>query len=309
MSAFPDGLGVVVLAYGSPDPAAALVGRVRAEGVPAEAITVVHNGAAPDAPWPGDPGVEVLRGPNRGYAGGMNDGVRARLERGDALILLLTHDARFAPGALRLLHAAAQRHPEVGLFGPRLDDPCRGRIFSLGVRIGPTGGTHHLVTATPRDGLIRCDGLDGAFMLVRARVFADAGMFDEQLFMYFEETELALRARRCGWQVAVVPEARAEQEGGEGRRPGVFAYLRIRNGLVFSWRAKRWIGLAGWLFRVAMYLVMYGRRILDPRRSPAGRRAAAAAVAGVLLGARDGALGRLGPPPRLPGMGDVRVEP
>lgn len=298
-------LGVVVLAYGPPDAAAELTGRLVEEGLKTAAITVVHNGAAADAPWPGDPAIEVVRQDNRGYAGGMNTGVARREED---LVLLLTHDARFEPGALRRLVAAAAAHPEIGIFGPRLDDPVRGVTFSLGVRVGLTGGTHHLLEARAERGVIRCDAVDGAIMLVRREVFADAGPFDESLFMYFEETEFALRARRAGWGVACVPDAHAEQEGGEGRRPGVFAYLRIRNGYVFSRRAKGVLGVAGTAFRVAMYLVMYGRRVLDPRRSAASKDAARAAVAGVLAGARDALAGRMGPPPQLPGMGDVEVS-
>jgi GT2 family glycosyltransferase len=304
----PDELGVVVLGYGPPDAAASLADRLVAEGVAPDRILVVHNGAAPGAPWPGREDVEVLRpGANLGYAGGMNLGVERRLERGDRFVLLLTHDARFEPGAIAALHETAARHPDVGVLGPRLDDPRRGVVFSFGMRIGPTGGTHHEHEPPPAGDVAPCDAVDGSFMLVRAEAFARAGRFDERYFMYFEETDFALRVRRAGLGVAVAPHVRAEQEGGEGRRPGVFAYLRVRNGLVFSWRAARWLGLAGGLGRAAMYLVMYGRRIADPRRSPAGRAAARAAVAGVVRGVLDAARGRSGPPPELPGMGDVRV--
>jgi GT2 family glycosyltransferase len=300
----------VVLAYGPPARTDGLVELLRGAGAHPEQILVVHNGGpGGDAPLT-DQEVEVLRqASNRGYAGGMNAGARHAVRGEPELLVLLTQDARFADGALDLLLDAARRHPEYGLLGPELHDVHRGVPFSYGVRVGPTGGPRHVLKApAAEDGILACDSLDGAFLVVRPQVLTDVGGFDERYFMYYEEADLMLRARRHGWRVGVVAGARGEQQIGGPARPGPYAYLRVRNGIEFSRRAAGPLGLAGGLARAMRDLIMWGRRPFRPGRSPAGRRAAIASVRAGLRGLFDFARRRFGPPPPdLPGMGDVRL--
>ncbi len=43
------------------------------------------------------------------------------------------------------------------------------------------------------------DQVSGAFFLVRRSVFEEIGGFDERFFLYFEEVDFSLRARKAGW--------------------------------------------------------------------------------------------------------------
>ena len=45
-------------------------------------------------------------------------------------------------------------------------------------------------------------------MIVRREVFDAIGLLDERYFMYFEEVDFCLRARRAGWPCWYVPESR-----------------------------------------------------------------------------------------------------
>jgi len=49
------------------------------------------------------------------------------------------------------------------------------------------------------------DWVTGAFMVVRKEVFEKIGLFDETFFMYYEDTDLCLRARENGWKVLYNP--------------------------------------------------------------------------------------------------------
>lgn len=58
----------------------------------------------------------------------------------------------------------------------------------------------------------------GAAMAIRRSVYEEAGIFDERFFLYFEETEWQQRVRAHGWDVEVIPGARARhliRGGGE----------------------------------------------------------------------------------------------
>ena len=50
------------------------------------------------------------------------------------------------------------------------------------------------------------DAVSAVCLLVRIKTLRDAGLFDEQFFMYGEEIELAIRARKKNWHAAVVAE-------------------------------------------------------------------------------------------------------
>jgi len=55
--------------------------------------------------------------------------------------------------------------------------------------------------------------ISGCAILVRREVVEQVGMLDERFFYYFEETEWCLRARKRGWLVLHVPQARLWHKG------------------------------------------------------------------------------------------------
>ena len=65
------------------------------------------------------------------------------------------------------------------------------------------------------------DWVSGAVMMLRRQVWDATGGFDPAYFLYYEDIDLCLRARRDGWEVGVVPRATAIHEsGGSQWRPG-----------------------------------------------------------------------------------------
>src|SRR5262249_45349062 len=62
-----------------------------------------------------------------------------------------------------------------------------------------------LVAPPVRDDAHRIDWMAGASMLIRRAVFDAIGLMDERYFMYFEEVDFCLRARRSGWPGWYVP--------------------------------------------------------------------------------------------------------
>ena len=183
------------------------------------------------------PALEIVeRERNAGYAAGMNAGI-ARLGDVEA-VLLLTQDCVLAPEVLELLCARLAAAPEVGMLGPLLALRSRpGRVFSAGGRLrGRRCITFHQdVPSRVADwegrGAVEAAWLDGACLLVRRATLDAVGPLDEGYFLYLEETELALRARRAGWRVECVPGAHAWQE--PGPRPHA---LWTRNRVRFLWR-------------------------------------------------------------------------
>lgn len=309
-----DGIQAAVLAFG-PDRFEEVVGALVREGLPPARIQVVQNPrSAGEAPFdPNVAGVRVRLMPsNGGYAPAMNRALADARDEGADWVLLLTHDVEIMPGALAALAAAAGGARGHGILAPVLEwrthdgtvyDTTYGSFCDAhgdhGALRAPGPGT-----ATP--GIAPCDSADGAALLVRTAMVDEIGALDERFFLYFEETDLCLRAGRSGWAVGCVLGARMRQEGGAARRPGAYAYLYARNVLEVV-RRHRGARAALHAARLRLARGMPVRRLLRPSTAREDRRAALATAVGTLAGMLAFALRSWGPPPRcLPGQGDVR---
>jgi len=306
-------LGVVVLVYGSRDEHVPVVKSVLDEGVAPDSIAIVHNPRDPsEADLPsGHSGVVVIRArANLGYAAGMNLGIRHHKRRRRSDLLLLTQDVRLQSGAIATLLAAAAGAPGFGILGPGMGWRGEDRPFSYGGTISRTGAVGHLDSAprSVKDGIFECDWIDGAAMLVKGGVFETVGLLDERFFMYFEETDLCLRAARAGWRTGVVLASVAEQLPGSGKRPGAYQYLYTRNGLAFAWRMAGIWGLVIALSRRIGEGAGLLRARFDPRFSARVHALARTEFAATWHGMVDFFVCRWGPPPSsLAGLGDLEA--
>lgn len=174
--------------------------------------------------------VRVLQsGHNGGFGAGNNFGIRAGLPGGGRpdYIYLLNSDAFPAPGAIRALLAHLEAHPATGFAGSRIHGedgvphhsafrfPSLAGEFEQAARSGPISRLLHAsVVAPPLPAVSgRVDWLAGASLMMRRTVLDRIGLFDETFFLYFEETELCLRAARAGFPTDYVLESRVAHIG------------------------------------------------------------------------------------------------
>ncbi|MFQ5856006.1 MAG: glycosyltransferase family 2 protein, partial [Anaerolineae bacterium] len=157
------------------------------------------------------PEVEILENTsNLGYAAGCNRALRRFLSGESDYVLLLNNDTVVAPDMVDRLVETALTYPDVGMLGPTVwyyDDP--GRLWSAGQRCRPitlSGQPPHVdpQVETPYE----VDYLFGCGLLLKRQLLEDVGLFDERFFMYYEDQDLCLRARRHGHRLMVVPAAK-----------------------------------------------------------------------------------------------------
>ena len=168
--------------------------------------------------------VRVLQsGHNGGYGAGNNFGILHGLPDGPApdYVYILNSDAFPEPGAIRRLLDCLQANPRVGFAGSRLHGedgvyhqtafrfPTVFSEFESGAVTGPISRLlKRYIVALPEPKEVQAvDWMAGASLMVRKRVLDDVGLFDEDFFLYFEETDLCLRAQRAGWTSMYVPES------------------------------------------------------------------------------------------------------
>lgn len=248
MSRGPD-VTVVVVNYNGGDLTPACL-----ETVPPGAETiVVDNGSrdgSPEAIAARFPGVRLLRNPvNRGFAAAVN---RALEEARGRYVCLLNNDARLTPGALEGLVAFMDAHPDVGMCAPQLlhEDGRRQHSFDnfpslatvflnkslLRLLVPRRFPSKRLEVAEPID----VESVIGACMLVRKDLVDRIGPLDEAYFLFLEETDWCLRARRAGARVTFVPSARVVHLQGRTRdRVRVRARIEYTRSLFTFFRKNR----------------------------------------------------------------------
>jgi GT2 family glycosyltransferase len=168
--------------------------------------------------------VTVVEAPvNGGFAYGNNLGVQhARAEKSPDYVYLLNPDTEVRPGAIGSLVQFLEASPRVGIAGGSFEH-LDGRIWPIAFRF-PTiyselshglqiGIVSHLLrrwtVAWPMTQLTQpTDWICGAAMMIRPAVFDRIGGFDENYFLYFEETDFCNRARLAGFTTWYVPASR-----------------------------------------------------------------------------------------------------
>jgi GT2 family glycosyltransferase len=153
---------------------------------------------------------------NRGFAAGMNAGIARLLALGCERLLLLNNDAVLEAGCLRLL-TEALADPALAAVSPLILRESDGRVESSGVRVDLRWGRVLLLDHGRHPDAARGpaapDALSGAVIMLDRAAVERVGSLDEAYFFGFEDLDWCLRARRAGYRVAVVPEARARHQG------------------------------------------------------------------------------------------------
>lgn len=156
------------------------------------------------------PEVRVLPLPeNRGFAGGMNAGFRAA--RGEFLVGL-NQDTRASPRFLAALVAAADSRPDAGMVASKMIYAQDGKtINSAGIVLWRDGSAVDRGCFEPDEGqydrLEEVFGACGGGCLYKRAMLDEIGIYDEDFFAYFEDVDLAWRARLAGWRCVFAPEA------------------------------------------------------------------------------------------------------
>jgi GT2 family glycosyltransferase len=168
---------------------------------------------------------------NGGYAYGNNLAIRPALQSPDPpdYILLLNPDTQVRASALKTLVEFMEQRPEVGISGSSIEE-ADGSLFDTAFRFPnilseiDSSLRLGLVTRLLANWIVvrkmgneeaQVDWLPGASMMIRRQVFEDIGLMDEGYFLYYEETDFCLQAKRSGWQCWYVPDSRIMHIAGQ----------------------------------------------------------------------------------------------
>jgi GT2 family glycosyltransferase len=162
------------------------------------------------------PHVRVVRNDrNLGFGAAIN---RAALELDGDVLVLVNNDVVCEPRFLERI-TAPFGDPQVGsVAGVLLQADQPMLVDSAGIELDTTLGSWDLFWNRPLGDLDEAHdpvGPCGGGAAYRLAVFRELGGFDETLFAYWEDVELALRFREAGWRCVLANDALASHEHGQ----------------------------------------------------------------------------------------------
>ena len=207
-------IDVVIPTWRGRDLLASCLEHVRAQNVLAQTIVVDNASGDGTAEFLAEryPEVRLIELPaNLGFGAAVNRGVRAG--KGEAVVLV-NNDVELESGALEAL-VAPLADERVGMVAGLTTMPGSGLVDTFGIQLDATLAAYARLRGRPVGEVAgRLAGPMGGLGAYRRTAFEQAGGFDERLFAYGEDVDLALRLRAAGWLTAEAPAARGVHLGG-----------------------------------------------------------------------------------------------
>jgi len=241
----PARLAVVIVNYQAYSELSSCLASLDRIGEPVSVVVIDHasDAGAADALGRAFPHVRLVRmADNHGFASGINHGVRMT----DApLLMLLNPDCVLELNAWGRVADWMERHPDVGVVGPRIRNAdgsvqqsarrfpdvttaIAGRSSWL-TRVAPGNALSRrnlpLQAATTPSTFSEVDWVSGACMLVRRTAFEAVGGMDGGFFLYWEDADFCRRLRDAGFRTVYFPDAAATHVGGRSSRHAADASL------------------------------------------------------------------------------------
>lgn len=160
--------------------------------------------------------VLIRNNENVGFARATNQGIKISCKK---YILLLNPDTVINKNSLKPMINFMERKSEVAACGPMIldeagkefpvasypklfrmisKDTFLAKIYPIGVNIKPHFPQKHEMTRN----------LSGSCIMLRREALNIVGVLNENIFLYYEETELLDRLYKKGWQIYYLPEAK-----------------------------------------------------------------------------------------------------
>ncbi len=207
-------------------------------------IVIVDNGSK-KKPELSDANIKfIYNQENLGFSGGNNVGIKYALEKGADYILLLNNDTVVSRNFLSKLVGAGEKDKNFGMIGPKIYfENASKKIWSAGGKVnwlynkGEMRGFGKIDKGRyDKPDIQETEYLTGCCLLIKREVIEKIGYMPEEYFLYYEDTDWSLKARKRGYKCIFVPKAVIWHKGSKSSISGSSSYIyyHIRNGLVMA---------------------------------------------------------------------------
>ena len=192
--------------------------------------------------------VKLIRnGQNLGFSGGNNVGIKKALEMEAEWVLLLNNDTWVEPGFIASIKAIlAQKQ---GIVGVPLDEgehtAYAGKVQWLKPTLRHVYSIKYLVSSMDTKYKIQNTKyyVIGGGMLIHKNVFEKIGLLNEKYFLYFEDADFCVRARKANIPISIADNVMIHHNvSATTKKLGAPLLLRYhyRNALYFNLKNGSW---------------------------------------------------------------------
>lgn len=199
---------------------------------------------------------------NLGYGGGINSLIQHSLLDDYSYLFFINNDCLITEKFLKKLVVFADQHKNVGIVAPSLRHTKNGSIqYDIGGKLNRIGIPFHEERENIKK--LRPRKVDFAgCILVKKEVIKKIGGFDENFFLYYEDIDFSLRAKRNGYDTFVVPQVSIFHGGSKtvGVESDHAIYHQTRSAIIFLRKYYAWSVKAP--FFLANFFLVSGKRLL-----------------------------------------------
>ncbi len=207
---------------------------------------------------------------NRGFGAANN----IAIQQSDAkYVFLLNSDTLLINNAIKILYDYMEQNPDVGACGGNLyyqnmmpsNIGCKfpsvtAVLFKYGLRNIFKKFYHEKVLGDSinRESICEIDLITGADLMMRKSVLDKVGLFDENFFMYFEESDLEYRIQKNGHKVMFVPNSKIIHLEGASLNSNYKKKVIFKKSELYYFRKNK-----GFLDLIAIKILYFGLYIID----------------------------------------------
>lgn len=190
----------------------------------------------------------ITNGKNLGFAKGNNVGIKYALDKGADYIFLLNNDTLIEHNFLKNLLVLDKDISSPIVKFQEFKDKSK-LMYDLGGFVNWwTGRTYHLNAYSEElekyltKKYIEVDYIAGCSMLIKREVFEKIGLLDEKYFIYFEDVDFCITAKKNGLEVVVDPKGMIYHKlgGSMDRWSNRAIYRNLTGNLIFIIKHLGW---------------------------------------------------------------------
>lgn len=154
----------------------------------------------------------IERTSNGGCTGAYNDGINYALSLPEVdSIMLIANDIRLEIGATKTLHSTLFQESKMGMIAPVFLSKDSDIVDDFGCKISNSLIMMPYCAGKQineiKEKINFCEAVTGGMNLAKREFYEKVGLQDDNLFMYSDEVDMGLRAKKCGFTMAAISEA------------------------------------------------------------------------------------------------------
>lgn len=170
---------------------------------------------------------------NVGFSAGNNVGIGYALERRADFVLLLNYDVQVRSDFLLHLMETMESDKKNGIGSPIIFKDGTNNIWFSGGKIKWLQMKAIHETKNQEKDYYGSNYISGCAMIIRKEVFKKIGMLDENFFLYWEDADFSVRAKKAGFRLVVSVKSKIYHAEKSQENKDKKIYWLVISGLIF----------------------------------------------------------------------------